>query len=66
MVDFKFMLCSNRRMRSVTTPMLSFARPANGSVGGALLARVSGLRWDLLGLISLLALLIMGRGAGTG
>ncbi|HLF32087.1 MAG TPA: hypothetical protein VI566_13800 [Xanthomonadales bacterium] len=71
MVDINFMLWSNRLMRPMNNHVPEIASQATGSqanrpTGGAVMARVLGLKLDLLALGSLLALLIIGRGAGTG
>ena len=53
-------------MRSITHPVFEHA----GQAGNAAVARILppglNIRLDLLALVSLLALLIIGRGAGTG
>jgi hypothetical protein len=62
MVDIKKALCSNRLMRSNNSHLLKFAR----QTGGEGIARVLPTGLDQLALGSLLAPLIIGRGAGTG
>jgi hypothetical protein len=62
MIDIKKALWSNRSMRSNNSQLLQYAR----QTGVGIVARTLPLRLDLLALGSLLALLIIGRGAGTG
>jgi hypothetical protein len=62
MVDIKNALWSNRPMRANYNHMLQLDRQTGESVA----ARTLPSRLDLLALGSLLALLIIGRGAGTG
>jgi len=61
-IDIKKALWSNRPMRSNNNHVLQLAR----QTGADIVARTLPLRLDLLALGSLLALLIIGRGAGTG
>ena len=62
MVDIKFALWSNRSMRSIEQTLFNAA----GQAGPELVARILPQKLNLLALVSLLALLIIGRGAGTG
>ncbi len=62
MVDIKKALWSNRPMRSNNSQSLKFAR----QTGVGIVARTLPSNLDLLALGSLLALLIIGTGAGTG
>lgn len=61
-IDFIFALWSNRPMRA---NIRLLQRPAR-QTGGKAVARTWPLRLDLLALGSLIALLILARGAGTG
>jgi len=62
MVDIKNGLWSNRPMRSNNSHLFQFAP----QTGVGIVARTLPLKLNLLALGSLLALLIVGRGAGTG
>jgi hypothetical protein len=62
MVDIIFTLWSDRSMRPNYNQVLKVARQA----GGNAVARSLPVKAELLALGSLLALLIIGRGAGTG
>jgi hypothetical protein len=62
MVDIIFTLCSNRSMRNLSNPVSTVHR----QIGGRVVAQLLNMRLDLLVLGSLLALLLIGRGAGTG
>jgi hypothetical protein len=62
MVDIKNALWSNHRMRANTTHLLQLELQA----GDSIVARTLPSKPNLLALGSLLALLISGRGAGTG
>jgi hypothetical protein len=62
MVDMKISVWSNRTMRSYNSQFLQSAC----QTGVGIVARTLPSRLDLLALGSLLALLIIGTGAGTG
>jgi hypothetical protein len=66
MVDIIFTLCSNRIMRITHGTVLKVARQAGGRVAAPLSNLMLPMKLDLLVPGSLLALLIIGRGAGTG